>query len=63
MAKAAAKAAKTFTVEFDYLNDTPGTHRFQEVGNKDDYKIGGLYIKKGNIDPECKHLSVTITQK
>lgn len=62
MAKAKA-TAKSFTVDFDYLSDTPGTHRFLEVGDKTQHKIGGLYVKKGNIDPDCKRLSVTVTQK
>ena len=58
-----AKTAQSFTVEFDYFGDTPGTHRFLEVGNKDQHKVGGLYVKKGNISPDCKKLSVTVTQK
>lgn len=60
MAKA-AKDWKSFTVKFEYVKDTPGTHRFQEVGDKDNHKIGGLYVKKGAIPEGVKTLSVTVT--
>ena len=33
-------------VKFELEKETKGTFRFKETGEKEDYKIGTLYVKK-----------------
>jgi len=44
---------------FTFLNETPGTRRYQEEGDKDKHKVGTLYVKKAaGID--APRIKVTI---
>jgi len=45
--KAEAGARKDgILVDFVYEKETPGTYRFRELGDRENHKIGTLYIKK-----------------
>lgn len=54
---------------FDYLNETPGAHRYQEVhsdgktplvSDADGAQIGGLYLRKAQFPVAPKRIVVTI---
>ena len=48
----------TFTLE----KETPGTYRYREDGDKDDHKIGALYVKKGAVSGKAPQ-SITVVIK
>ena len=48
----------TFTLE----RETPGTFRYKEDGDKEDHKIGALYIKKATVSGKAPQ-QVTVIVK
>lgn len=61
--KKAAETVEELEIEFEHQNDTAGTRRFRETGDKDNHKVGALYLKKAASaslgDPDS--LTVTIS--
>lgn len=55
--------AVTVIVPFIVEKETPGTFRFQEVGEKEDFKVGAIYLKKSTYAAlgSPKGIKVTIT--
>lgn len=52
------------TLKFTKEKETPGTVRFAEDGDKDNHKVGTLYVKKSAGDLADKDtLTVTIEAK
>lgn len=55
---------KSFTVTFVHERETKGTHRYNEVGDRDSHKIGAIYVKKSALNGSTpKQIVVTVEAK
>jgi hypothetical protein len=47
--------------EFDFARETPGTFKFDELGDREAHVSGSIYIKKGPLDgTKPSRIKVTI---
>ena len=60
--KSARKPGVTrLETEFEFARETPGTFKFDELGDRESHVSGSLYIKKGPLDgTKPKRIKVTI---